>query len=358
MSRVYPLVDIAGGPYERGREYGKKAAPMIKRTLEIYALAFEFNTGRDMEGVRAAAGGFVPVIESYSPPLLEEMRGIADGAGLSLLDVVVINARTELLSSAPLRGASKGECTSMAILPPATSGGDVLLAQTWDWLSLCADTTLLLRVEQPGAPTVLTLAEAGQLAKIGMNEAGFGLCLNILKGHYWRYGVPIHVVIRAMLSSPTIHTATGELYRQPRGASSHFLVAHRDGFAAGYEVMPDDVAFIEPQDGILVHTNHFIEPRMRPFDRYFETGGDSLVRYQRALSLLMGLRGKIDREVIESVLGDHAFYPDGICSHEDPADPDADRGGTLAGIIMEPGGGRMHVASGNPCKSGYRTYSV
>ena len=44
--------------------------------------------------------GFAREIEQFAPHYLEEMRGIAAGAGVTFEDVVMINARTEVIAKA------------------------------------------------------------------------------------------------------------------------------------------------------------------------------------------------------------------------------------------------------------------
>ena len=69
---------------------------------------------------------------------VEEMRGIADGAGVDVEDVLSINVRTEVMFAAKARqaeaagheivdGARQGECSAFAVLPPASANGHTLV---------------------------------------------------------------------------------------------------------------------------------------------------------------------------------------------------------------------------------------
>lgn len=39
--------------------------------------------------------GFMPVLNKY-PDLLEEMQGVADGAGVNVASIIALNVRTEI----------------------------------------------------------------------------------------------------------------------------------------------------------------------------------------------------------------------------------------------------------------------
>lgn len=164
----FPLVDVEGGARERGRQYGRLAAERIATSLRVYMAAW--TAGDSGVAVRTAllgrARAFEPVIGDRYPELLEEMRGIAEGAERALEEIVALNARTELLYG----GAPDG-CTGAVLLPERT-GGRVIIGQNWDWRPACREAAIVLRVTPDRGPSFLTFVEAGMLARSGMNSAG------------------------------------------------------------------------------------------------------------------------------------------------------------------------------------------
>ena len=66
---------------------------------------FAHYAGWDWSAVRRAAAGFEAPIAAFRPAYLDEMRGLADGAGLDLADVLAINVRTEVMYAATARQA-------------------------------------------------------------------------------------------------------------------------------------------------------------------------------------------------------------------------------------------------------------
>ena len=175
----FPQIQVSGDPYERGRQYGAQAEKRIRRSLAMYDRIFESYAGWDWATVTEHAQDYVPAIESYRGHLLEEMRGIADGADLVWEDVLALNVRTEVMFAAVARAAAR-ECTALVALPQSTTAGHTLLAQNWDWKPEAADNLVVLEARPDSGPSFVTVVEAGLLAKTGLNSAGIGLVTSAL----------------------------------------------------------------------------------------------------------------------------------------------------------------------------------
>src|SRR5579884_146990 len=76
---------LTEGPRERGRIHGERMCPQITRNLTEFSDAVRANTGADAKAVynRIVHGaGFLRAAETWTPSLVEEVRGIAEGSGL------------------------------------------------------------------------------------------------------------------------------------------------------------------------------------------------------------------------------------------------------------------------------------
>jgi isopenicillin-N N-acyltransferase-like protein len=347
----FPLIETKGGALERGRQHGEQASDLIRFNLEGYRRLFKHDTGLDWSEVLSRARQYERAIEEYAPHLLEEMRGIAEGAGVSLDDILALNCRTEILSMTTI--PLLGECTALFVAPEATADGHSYVAQNWDWSNVLRGGTVLLRVEQSDRPTVLTLTEAGMVGKIGLNSAGIGVCTNFLRHDHRRIGVPFHVLLRSALEADRLGLAVAAIYRGLRADSGNYLLAHADGEAVDLEATPSDVGFLFPQEGVLVHTNHFLTPRLQAGDVGIVDSDNTLARYGRAVRLLNGSAGKVTLEVLQGLFRDHFNYPHAICRHPDPTLSEIERGATLASIIIDLTAGEMYVSMGEPCQAEY-----
>src|SRR5438105_15944801 len=114
-------VRVQGTSRARGRQHGEQARERVRRSVEAYRRVFEHYAGWDWARVRREAARFEAPIAGFRPAYLEEMRGIAEGAGLDLTDVLAINVRTEIMYSAKARQAptakAPAECSAFAVVP-------------------------------------------------------------------------------------------------------------------------------------------------------------------------------------------------------------------------------------------------
>jgi isopenicillin-N N-acyltransferase-like protein len=323
----------------------------------MYDRIFESYAGWDWARVTEHAQGYVPAIETYRGHLLEEMRGIADGADLAWDDVLALNVRTEVMFAAVARASAAG-CTAVVALPESTAAGQTLLAQNWDWKPEAADNLVVLEARPDSGPSFVTVVEAGLLAKTGLNSAGIGLVTNALVSDEDRGepGVPYHVILRAILESDRVSRALLAITRHRRASSANYLIAHRDGEAVNVEAAPGDYArvFIDfPRAGPYGHTNHFVCPRFDLKDVELWNGPGSLLRLRRAERLLEERQGALDIVGLQEVLSDHFSYPDSVCAHSDPSLPPVEQYVTLFSIIMDLDAASLWLATGNPCQSQY-----
>lgn len=358
----FPHVRVTGSPRDRGRQYGEQARERVRQSVEAYREVFAAYAGWDWVTVTEQACRYEAPIERFDPRYLEEIRGIAEGAGLDVADVLAINVRTEVMFAAKARqaldGARRvGECSAFAVVPERSADGHTLIGQNWDWLLHAADTCVVLEVRQETAPDFVTVVEAGLLAKTGMNSSGIGLVTNALVSDMDRGvpGVPYHVALRGVLDAETISDAAAVLQRGFRSSSANYLIAHVGGTAVDIEAAPGDfdrLFWSFPDGGLLLHTNHFLSERFTGTDVGPWVMPDSRFRLER-LSSALADQPALSLETFRAALSDHANYPSGVCCHADPRDALLDQGMTVASILMDLDAKTMWVADGQPCERSY-----
>ena len=67
---------------------------------------------------------YQPYLQTSWPQYLDEMHGVAEGAGVAFDDILALNVRTEIAF-----GAFNDGCTAISWRGTHTS----ILAQNWDW---------------------------------------------------------------------------------------------------------------------------------------------------------------------------------------------------------------------------------
>ena len=362
MTQPFPHVRVEGSPLERGRQYGTQARDRVRRSIDAYRAVFEYYTGWDWPTVRAEAARYEPAIAAFRPAYLDEMRGVAEGAGVEAGDVLAINVRTEVMFAAKARQAERGasECSAFAVVPTPPAEGPTLIGQNWDWLPHSFDTVVVLEAKQDQGPDFVTVVEAGLLAKAGMNSSGLGLVTNALVTDHdvGEPGIPYHVLLRSVLDCETQSDALIALQEGTRASSANYLIAHRDGIAMDVEAAPGDFARLHlvfpGQDGVLLHTNHFLSPGFDLKDVSVWVMPDSPIRLHRLRSRLAATSGAPSLDTFRELLADHANYPSGVCCHPDARWHEFDQGATVASVLMDLDARTMWVADGPPCSVPYR----
>jgi len=357
ITEKFPRIQVKGSPMQRGISYGEQTREKIHGSLSIYREMFTYYTNWNWDQVTHYANQFDNVIKNYRPHFIEEMQGIAQGAGVNYADILALNVRTEIRNAAIARMAS-GECTAFVGLPDTNTLNHTLIGQNWDWGIKMLDTVVLLEVEPEKGPKFITIVEAGMLAKTGMNSVGLGLVTNALHADIetGAPGVPYHLILRAILESQTLSDAIHAVTYQPRGSSANYLVAHREGEAFNAEAGPGDYTNVNIKfvDEIYAHTNHYIHPHPRFNDLGPWHGPDSLVRYQRMLRFLQEHHGSLSIVGLQGNFADHFNFPGSICSHPELHLPEPEHFATIFSVIMDLDTSTIWLAEGNPCQNPFQ----
>ena len=95
---------------------------------------------------------------------------------------------------------------ALAVTARCSADGSAWLAQNWDWIGRQREALVVLKSIDDAGQRITTLTEAGMLAKIGFNESGFALGLNIVRSlrDGESAGVPVHVLLRHLLSCRSV----------------------------------------------------------------------------------------------------------------------------------------------------------
>jgi len=368
MVEPFPLIEISGPPRERGRQYGRLAADRIRKgTSHYFAQLRELSL--DASGVAELVRDYLPVIEAFEPTYIEEMRGIAEGAGEPFAGVMLMNARTEMVAASRKQHVEKhfpDGCTAALALPEASADGTLLHGQNWDWRAECAETGVVLRIRSDDGPDILTFTEAGGLARSGLNSAGLGLTANALEcdRDYQRgAGVPLPFIRRKVLESRHLSDAVRTIFSTPKLGSNHMAVsqATADGRAEafGFECAPDETFWLAPDRGLYVHANHWISPsaRAKVKDTGLAETPCSIYRDKRVREQLAPKLDKLTLDDLRQAFFDDWGSPWSVCRP-----PRLNTRGvmtaTTAMILMRPGEGHLEACPMPSRNRHFTTYTL
>ena len=159
-----------------------------------------------------------------------------------------------------------------------------------------------------------------------MISAGVGVCLNALVSNRdtLEPTTPFLIVARGILNADSFSQALKAVLSTRTTVSGNMLIAHRDGEGIDLEVTPTEVGYLQAEDGIITHTNNLLALVNREdiVDTMKSVLPDTLFRYSRSRHLLAAEKGHINIGSFQRVLKDHFSYPDSICRHVNPRDPE------------------------------------
>jgi isopenicillin-N N-acyltransferase like protein len=356
MAQPCRLIELTGSPHDRGLLYGRQAAREIGRSVGHYGAQAKA-LGLDEQRLARMVREYLPILETFDHRQIEEMRGIAAGAAVSFEQIVLVNARTELFHCAPrptLPGTPDDRepdgCTGVVVRPSATRDKQLIHAHNWDWKYESAESCVILRIRNDDGPDILTFTEAGALARFGFNARGICITANGLECErdYRRAGVPLALIRRKMLEQTHLALALRIAYCTPKSGSNNMLISHAaSGLVYDFECAPDETFMVQPENGLLVHANHWLSPVA--LTKLQECGmadaPSTFYRELRAREALVARAGDATLDDVMNVMLDDFETPWSICYPPRPSSPtDPSTYATVATLIMRPILGEMRVA--------------
>ncbi|REJ87790.1 MAG: peptidase C45 [Planctomycetota bacterium] len=344
-STRYPEFTVSGPPRELGRQLGEAAREQIVGFCEAAMANVNRTVKISREAAMRAAANAIPHVEQYAPHILEELRGTADAAGVTLEDLMLLQVRNQLQPE-------ESACTSFSIAGAGRTGD--IVAQNWDNDPNLDEFTIVLTRRPEGKPALTTVTQAGLVAYIGFNDAGIGLCLNSLPAPKATAGVPHYFTVREIYESDSLDGAVQAVRRATRVIPANIMLSTPQG-PADLEVTINDVHVLTPNGSDKVtHTNHCRHPELIAINDQFPEliqSHDRQARIDELLSAADSVEGA------QAALKDHQGHPRSICRH--PND-DAETGAwvTVFSVVIEPRQQRMHLTRGTPCDHPYETYEM
>lgn len=328
---LFPNIDVKGDAHTRGYQVGNQLRERIRATWRYYSDTVFATSKLSKTEITQRAARVRELVGDFDPDYCVEIEAIADAAGLAAWEVYALNARTEILN------AAVGECTAV-YLPESR-----LLGQTWDWLAALESLSAITHYTYPDGRRILTFAEPGQLAKIGLNAAGIGVCLNFLVAPHLLEGLPVHCLIRALLECTDLAEARDTLARAGHGKASHFLIADDRGFALSYEFAGARSGEVAAVAGIYAHTNHCIAPNRDERSYVIPTSVERLTAARRLAAARTGSGIEAIQQILDFDDGSSAairvrYRPEPLLGGGDV--------GSCATLIMDLSARVMHVRKG------------
>jgi hypothetical protein len=236
------VLRLRGNPYDIGLQHGRLLAPNIKRLCErvIYGVGFTYSIEKGRWFLSEAAELVKRQRPFIAPEYFEEMRGVADGAGLPLATVQAANIFPEFF-----------HCSGVAVFGKATRGGTLLHARVLDYMTEVGlqDEAVTMAVEREGARRFVNVGYAGFIGSVtGMNEKQVAIGEMGGRGEGKWDGTPMAQLLRGALENcDTLEQALDYMRRRPRTCEYYYVVSDgKSRTARGVAATPEKFDVVEP----------------------------------------------------------------------------------------------------------------
>jgi isopenicillin-N N-acyltransferase like protein len=371
------ILVLEGSARERGRIHGESLRTQIRELFEWHkdSLRDWFDVNVDEYLAELVEGsGLYRAVREYTPDLLEEVLGIAEGAAMDTRSALAWQLLDEgwwfpeHLRQRPQGAGAAYRCSALGAMGQA--GHPTLLAQNSDCFTRFDGEQTLLHIKPEGSSLeTFVFTYPGVVGVYGLNSRGVGVCLNAM-GSYMNYspnGLGTFFVSRGILAHETLQSAV-EFVRTVRHATGeNYTIGGPDGVVA-YECSANQVRRFVPASGATraYHTNHpLVNDDVRlsasrieslPVEKRIGVDRDRLDSETRFSALKNRLRETAEPvtiDTIKGILGSHDSPDYPVCRHK-PVGPGVM---TIACLIMALSENpELHISSGPACQTEFRTF--
>jgi predicted choloylglycine hydrolase len=256
--RKLRVLVLEGSPHNRGLIHGRAMKDQIQEVVRLWktALTDVFKMDADAFIRRfVRQTDFVAAIKKWTPDLLDEIHGLAEGAGIDFDTMLTLQLPDECFINGEAVAADR--CSSLGF---GKSGGrPACVAQNMDVPSFADGFQLVLHIKHEGSDLeAFVLTQVGCIGLNGMNNRAMGVCTNAL----WqlsssRDGLPVACVVRGVLQRRTEKDAIAFFHTIKHASGQNYVLGGPE-HAYSFECSASRVERFMPQgkEDLVWHTNH------------------------------------------------------------------------------------------------------
>lgn len=319
------IITLEGTPYEIGFQQGSLMKEQINQIYKMYLKDLVYDTwikeyailgkgGKDAwKSPRKALGKFAKKQEEFIPPeYLEEIKGLAEGAGLEYIDVLNMSAHVDYFAIL---------CSTIVATGNATPDGKLVEARNLDWAQgglqdLDKFSTVFVVRPDKGHSFVSVLYPGIVGALTAVNDAQITAELNFsMAKENGKSGMPALIMLRHLIqNASTLDEAEAILRNAARFAGYNIMVTDgKTNEARLIEVAYEKLGTKSPENGLLISTNHFITKELagNNIESSQFSSSPSEDRFNRLVELANLGHGKIDMDAARIFIHDNGVQVTG-----------------------------------------------
>jgi predicted choloylglycine hydrolase len=345
--KSFPIIEVEGSYYDIGYAVGLMSKNELMSMLEMRKDWFEELKTKAGEGDGSLYQQLYDQAFRHYPQYIEELQGIAKGAGVDFREIFILNIKAELgVENSPEKEEDPG-CSTIYF-----NGVDgKFLLHNEDGHRAFTSAMFIVKATPPSGVSFVALTYAGIMVGNGpgFNDRGIIQTTNYIAGMSWQIGIPRYFVNRAVLEAKTLDEAIGIAGQENRAFAYHHNLGdfHTD-MLMSVEVTPKRMSQLVPEDNYY-HTNHLIHETFVDFqqdEEYVQSSSMSRFEVLDIKTHSIQDNSATFKDVFQ-FLASHDNEPFSTCRH-----PKGDINGvTLGTAVFDLNRDVMIIFKGSPCQS-------
>jgi len=350
------VLHVSGSAYERGLQHGAELRSEIAAIVGLWKEDLRKTAGTDPDALIRkflAETNFTPAIKRWTPHLLDEVRGIADGAKQPIETMFAFQLVDELWVFLDKRAAER--CTSLGV---ARHGArPAYVAQNMDLEPFRHGFQAVLHIAgTASSPEQFVFTSAGLIGVNGVNSRSVAIaCNTLMQLTASPDGLPVAFIVRGVLAQTAGEDAVAFVKHVKHASGQNYIVGTGDG-VHDFEASAGRVVEFRPAvDGSVVyHTNHpLANDDLKPWHANAMQapipeqagGGNSETRLASVRKRLQGPAAAIDEDLIKAALRSRDSERHPICRPFRPGAGSFTFGATIMTLSGTPS---LQVSAGPP----------
>ena len=280
----------------------------------------------------------LPIYKKYYPEILEEIKGIAEGQGISYEDLY-----TFLLSMYCFEFNNR--CTCFAL----KDEGNIIFGRNSDFLVELENLYMNCLYQLNNAYAFNGNTTAFVEIEDGINEFGLAVGLTFVYPKIRRPGINAGMLVRYLLERcKTTTEAIKQIKQLPIASTQTLTIADQKGEIVVVECNPEKIEIIKPnKDGNFVATaNNFNSSKMKEYRNPKIDDWKADDRYKIAYNSLKENRNNFSLKLAQNILsGKYGF----ICQYDRKTGAD-----TVWSVLYDIKNKKIYRVEGNPSRKKYR----
>ncbi|NHJ47349.1 MAG: hypothetical protein FK733_06120 [Asgard group archaeon] len=369
------VIEVSGTPYEMGLSYGFQCKKDIKKAISMWykfgamSLTPGFREGhpkllhmlpkfitykKDKSKLQSIAKKYESFIIENCPEIIEEMKGIAEGAKVDYIDILFLNTFPEVIEG----------CTIWAACGKAVKTGEPLLAMNTDEMKQTRKIQIILSAKPDDGYHFIGNTYAGIVSPIhGMNQTGFAyadMLLHVEKPDTPIFGMSLFPLLKTTITKSSSVDEAVELFKKmPRPTCPGAIFYSDSNKITRIEnsSMEYDITLIN--DDAIACCMIPQSEKIRKYDSTLNLAPtmqiNAIPRQKRMTDLLKENIELFDIEIMKIIAKDHGkgeTKGKSICQHS------AFGTNTIGSFIAKPRDLKIWMCYGNPCKNRYKEFTL